>query len=74
MEFEIPLRPEDLSPLSTKHEYHVTKEFNIEGMSEGQMNKLLDQLALKLKKEASISITDHEQFDPLWGLLRCRRR
>ncbi|PRP82720.1 hypothetical protein PROFUN_09982 [Planoprotostelium fungivorum] len=69
IEFEIPLRPEDLSTHSTKHEYHVTKETRVEGMSEGQMNKLIDQLALKLKKEAALSITDHEQFDPLWSLL-----
>lgn len=68
-EFEIPLNAQDLSSRSTKGSYHVESETNVENHSEGQLNKIVDQLAAKLRKNAALSITEHAQFDLMWSLL-----
>lgn len=68
-EFEIPTKPEDLSSRSTKHPYHVDTETNIENYSEGQLNKIIDQLATKMKKSTTLNIIEHAQFDLIWSLL-----
>jgi hypothetical protein len=41
-EFVIPLKPEDLLRPSVEDDYRVENDFDVEGLSDKQVNKLLD--------------------------------
>lgn len=67
--FVLPLHPEDLVLEPSGEQFYVKNEENVESMTESQVNKLIDGLVQRLRKNQAVKVIENQQFDPLYSLL-----